>query len=222
MRHSIFLKAHAYKQEKATLLLPPMDPPHMILHVVDATKHPRTAGPLARHAGVVFRLVAVAVLLAGEAALHGLRTALVAAEEMFPVAVVVLAQVAAAAEDGLRRAAGVGAAPGAVGVLHAVVGEVFLFGAAGRGGLGGGGGLGQRAGGREGRMGAAAVEGGVHVGVEEVVCGRGRNPLLVEGREERGVGGGGGGGGGEDGIERVDGAGEDGLRVEGVVALVGA
>lgn len=92
-----------------------MNPPHMILHIIHATEHPRAILPFTQHPGVMFGLVPRAVLLAREPRLGRLRTSLVSAEEVFAVSIEMFAEIAAAAEDGLRGAAWVGAAPGAVG-----------------------------------------------------------------------------------------------------------
>lgn len=87
---------------------------HVIFHVVNPAEHPSAAAPLALHEGIMFRLVPVTILFAGEPACHRLRTAVVSAEEVLAVAVEVLAQVTAAPEDRRRCASGVGAAPGTV------------------------------------------------------------------------------------------------------------
>ena len=73
-------------------------------------------------------LVASEILLAGEAAADGLRAAGVAAEEGLGVALVVLAEVAAASEDGLGRAAGIRAAPSAGRVEEAEGAQVRVAG----------------------------------------------------------------------------------------------
>lgn len=75
-----------------------VDSPYMVLHVIDATKHPATAIPFAHNARVVLRLVPRAVLLAREPTLAMLGTALMATEQMLPMAVVVLAQITTTAE----------------------------------------------------------------------------------------------------------------------------
>lgn len=91
----------------------------MVLHVIHARKDPRTSlpSPLTHNAGVMLRLVPITVLLTAEPSAGdlrvGLRTPVVPAEEVLPVSVVVLAQVAAAAEEGWRGAVWVCAAPGA-------------------------------------------------------------------------------------------------------------
>ena len=109
-----------------------MDSPHVVLHVVHPAKDAPAlfaagAPPLALDARVVLGFVAGAVLFGGEAAAEGavggargrgglgLRAAVDAAEEVFGVAVVVLAKVAAACEGGAGGAAWVGAAPGGLG-----------------------------------------------------------------------------------------------------------
>lgn len=99
-----------------------MNPPHMILHVIDPTKHSPAVRPLTYNTGVMLRLVPGAVFLAREPARNSLRTALVPTEQMLPVPVEVLAQITAAVERRGRGAAWVGAAPGAVAVGDAVVG----------------------------------------------------------------------------------------------------
>lgn len=102
-----------------------MNPLHVIFHVVNPTEHPSAATPLALHERIVLRLVPVTVLLAGEPACYRLRTAVVSAKEVLAMPVEVLAQVAAASEDGGRRAPRVGAAPGAVSQGETVAGEIF-------------------------------------------------------------------------------------------------
>jgi hypothetical protein len=79
-----------------------MNTPHVIFHIVDATEHTTAAVPLADNARIMFCLVAGTVFLRREPTVRSLWTAFVATEEMLAVAVVVLAQVAATTEDGLR------------------------------------------------------------------------------------------------------------------------
>ncbi|KAF7174477.1 hypothetical protein CNMCM5623_007360 [Aspergillus felis] len=110
------------KKSSSRVKLPPlMNPPHMILHVVYPAKHPPTIRPLTHNTGVMLRLVPGTVLLAREPARNSLRTALVPTEQMLPVPVEVLAQVAAAEERRGRGAAWVSTAPGAVGVGNTIV-----------------------------------------------------------------------------------------------------
>ena len=109
----------------------PMNPSHMIFHVVHPTENPAallTVGtlPLALNARVMLGLVPCAVLLGREAprgtdaapasvvhvSRRGLRTPVDTAEEMLAVPVVVLTEVAAAREHGARRAARICASPG--------------------------------------------------------------------------------------------------------------
>ena len=105
--------------------------PDVVLHVVHAGEDAGAlfaigAVPLALDAWVVLGLVTGAVFLAGEAACQGLVGGLCAcgrgglalravvdpAEEVLAVAVVVLAQIAAAGEGCARCATGIRAAPG--------------------------------------------------------------------------------------------------------------
>lgn len=101
-----------------------MYPLDMIPHIVDSAKNPITALPFANDAGIVLGLVSRKILLAGEAAARRLRAALVPAEERLGVAFVVLPQITAARENRPRRAARVGAGPGAALVEIAVCSEV--------------------------------------------------------------------------------------------------
>lgn len=80
----------------------PMNPSYMIFHVIDATEYTTAAVPLADNAGVMFCFVAGTVFLRREPTVRSLWTALMATEEMLAVAIIVLAQVAATTEDGLR------------------------------------------------------------------------------------------------------------------------
>lgn len=93
----------------------------MILHIINPTKDPPTSIPFAPNPRVMLRLVSRAILLVREPALRRLRTPLVPTEEVFAVPVEVFAEVAAAPENGGRRAARVGAAPGSVCEGDAVV-----------------------------------------------------------------------------------------------------
>ena len=68
-----------------------MNPPNMILHIIDPRKDPLTALPLAFDTRIMLRLMAGPILLAGKATLGALRTAFVPAKEVLAVAVEVLA-----------------------------------------------------------------------------------------------------------------------------------
>lgn len=87
----------------STTVTSAMNPPYMILHIVDPTEHPLTTVPLADDARVVLCLVAGTVLLAGEAALLRLRAAFMPTEEVLSVPVEMLPQITASTEKGLRR-----------------------------------------------------------------------------------------------------------------------
>lgn len=78
-----------------------MNSSNVVFHIIDTTEHTSTVGPFARHVGVMFRLVTIPVLFAGEAAARGLRTPRVAAEQMLAVSVEVFPEVAASTECGL-------------------------------------------------------------------------------------------------------------------------
>lgn len=78
-----------------------MNPSHMILHIVDATKHPPTPVPLADDAGVMLCFMAGTVLLARESTLTRLRAAFVPTKEVFSVPVEMLAEITASTEQRL-------------------------------------------------------------------------------------------------------------------------
>jgi hypothetical protein len=88
-----------------------MDPPHMILHIIDAAKNPLTPTPLTDNAGIVLCLVASTVLLARESTLLRLRAAFVPTKEVLSVPVEMLSQIAASTEKGLRGTSRVRTAP---------------------------------------------------------------------------------------------------------------
>ena len=67
-----------------------MNPSNMVLHIIDPAEDSPAAVPLAHHLRVVLGFVSGPVFLAGEAALIGLRAAVVAAEEVLTVAVEML------------------------------------------------------------------------------------------------------------------------------------
>jgi hypothetical protein len=90
-------------------------------HIVDPTEEAPTIVPLTRDHRIVLRLVACAILLAGEAALSRLRTTFLATEKRFRVSFVMLAQITSASEARSRCAAWPCARPATVRVLVAVV-----------------------------------------------------------------------------------------------------
>lgn len=90
-----------------------MNPPNMILHIIHPAKNPITSRPLTRNLRVMLRLMPSKILLTREPTLGSLRATLKAAKQMFPVSIIVLAQVAGTREDGFGCAAVVAAAPGA-------------------------------------------------------------------------------------------------------------
>ena len=98
-----------------------MNPPHMVFHIVDTTKHLPTALPLAKDTRIVLRLMTSTVLLTAKAILGRLGTSLMATEEVLAVTVEVLPQITASVKDSLRGTAWVGAAPVAVARWDAVV-----------------------------------------------------------------------------------------------------
>lgn len=100
---------------------PPMNPPHVILHIIHPAKNPSTTTPLTFNAGVMFSLMSGAILLTREPTLPGLGTLLKATKEMFAMAVIVFPEVAAASEEGLRSTPWVSAAPGVWSDWEAVV-----------------------------------------------------------------------------------------------------
>lgn len=78
-----------------------MNPSNMVFHIIDSTEDSPAAIPLADDPGVVLCFVSSPVFLAGEATLVGLRAPIVAAEEVLAVAVEMLPQVTAPAENSL-------------------------------------------------------------------------------------------------------------------------
>lgn len=98
-----------------------MNPPHMVLHIVDTTENLPTALPLTKDTRIMLRFMTSTVLLAAKAILCRLGTSLVATEEVLAVAVEVLPQITASMEDSLRGTAWVGATPGAVTSWNTVV-----------------------------------------------------------------------------------------------------
>lgn len=98
-----------------------MNPPHMVFHIVDTTKHLPTALPLAKDTRIVLRLMSSTVLLAAKPILPRLGTSLIATEEVLAVTVEVLPQITASVKDSLRGTARVGAAPVAVARWDTVV-----------------------------------------------------------------------------------------------------
>ena len=77
-----------------------MNPPNMILHIINPTKHLPTPIPLTPNPGIMLRLMPGSILLTREPALRTLRTPLVSTEEVFLVSVEVFPQVAPSPEDG--------------------------------------------------------------------------------------------------------------------------
>lgn len=78
-----------------------MNPPDMILHVVDPTEHLSTAVPFTNHTRIMFCLVASTILLTAEPILCGLSTLLVPTEQILPVAVEMLSQITSPLEEKL-------------------------------------------------------------------------------------------------------------------------
>ena len=100
-----FYLYHGLDSPRPTLLL--VNPSDVIPHVIHPAEDAWTPFPPALDAGIMLGFMPAPVLPAGEAPGGGLGTSGVPTEEVSPVSLVVLAQVASAVEDGSRGAAGV-------------------------------------------------------------------------------------------------------------------
>lgn len=65
----------------------PMNPPHMIFHIINTTKYPLTSIILANNARIVHTLMTIAVLFARKTALLGFRTTIMPTRPMLAVSV---------------------------------------------------------------------------------------------------------------------------------------
>ena len=98
-----------------------MNPPHMVLHIVNTTEDLPTALPLTEDTRVMLRLMASTVLLAAKSILRRLGTSLMATEKVLAVTVEVFPQITASMEYSPGGTSRVGAAPGAVAHWDTVV-----------------------------------------------------------------------------------------------------
>lgn len=84
-----------------------MNPPNMILHIINPTKNPPTTRPLTKHPRIMPSLVPSTIFIRRKPTINRLRTPLVATEEVLTVLIVMFPEVADATEGSRGGAGGV-------------------------------------------------------------------------------------------------------------------